>query len=72
MAEWSKATASSTGLFGGVGSIPTSGSIQLLFFFLCEHILIHTHTHTKKVILLVITTPVRFELTRVEPIRFLI
>ncbi len=51
MAEWSKATDSSSVLFGGVGSNPTSGSMQLLFFFfLCEHILIlsHTHTHTQK------------------------
>ncbi len=48
MAEWSKATDSSSVLFGGVGSNPTSGSMQLLFFFLCEHILILTHTHTQK------------------------
>ncbi len=43
MAEWSKATDSSSVLFGGVGSNPTSGSMKLFLFFFCEYILIHTH-----------------------------
>ncbi len=50
MAEWSKATDSSSVLFGGVGSNPTSGSMQLLFFFFCVSIYTFTHTKTKSYI----------------------
>ncbi len=41
MAEWSKATDSSSVLFGGVGSNPISAT-QKFYFILFSH----THTHT--------------------------
>ncbi len=66
MAEWSKATDSSSVLFGGVGSNPTSGSMQLLFFFFFFCVSIYTFTHQKKSYITVNTTPVRIEIKRIE------
>ena len=58
MAEWSKAADSSSVLFGGVGSNPTGCN----FCFNNKKIIIYSFK----------ATPVGFEPTRAEPIRFLI
>ncbi len=52
------------------GRIPLQ-AVCNYYFFLCVRAYINSHTQ-KNFIIFVITTPVRFELTRVEPIRFLI